>query len=236
MKKRKKQRKHVVFVLPTYTGQMHVETCATVYGEGRALEHRGDKFSVIDDVGSADIAWSRAVAVAKFLASDGTHLMFIDADVSGPEGCVRRLLEYDIDFVSSVYPKRQEPIEFPMRFLPDAKGPILDNESGLLEVGGVAGGFCMMSREMLRKMVVAYPSLEFICNAAPLGRAVALFDNWWYVAQDGRHRLSEDYAFCERWRECGGKVLVDPEITLGHTGYKRFTGRLLDYMKPAEDA
>lgn len=233
MKKPKKQRRHVVFALPTYTGTIHTATCRTVYGEGRALEHRGDRFSVIDDVGSADIAFSRALAVARFLASEGTHLMFVDDDVSGPEGCVRRLLDYGQDFVASVYPKRQEPVEFALRYLDGMKGPVLDEESGLLEVAGVSGGFCCLSRKMLIRMIRAYPSLEFVCPQAPVKRAVALFDNYWYPGEDGRHRLSEDYAFCARWRECGGKVLIDPEITLGHTGYKRFTAKLTDYMKAA---
>lgn len=232
MRKPRKARRHVVFVLPTYTGQIHTGTCTTVYGEGMALQHRGDRFSVIDDVGSADIAWSRALAVAKFLASDGTHLMFIDADVSGPPGCVRRLVDWGQDFVASVYPKRQEPLQFSLRYIDDAVGPVT-HESGLLEVAGVAGGFCCLTRKMLVRMVTAYPSLEFVCTQAPLKRAVALFDNYWYVEDKARHRLSEDYAFCARWREVGGQVLIDPEITLGHTGYKRFTGRLLDHMQAA---
>lgn len=236
MKKPKRQRKHVVFVLPTYTGRICTGTCATVYGEGRALEHRGDKFSVIDNVGSADIAWSRSLAVAKFLDSPGTHLMFIDDDVSGPPGCVRRLLDYDQDFVASVYPKRLDPIQFSLKFLPGAKGPVVDQESGLLEVAGVAGGFCCLSRSMLVKMIQAHPELEFVCKEAPMGYSPALFDHYWFKEKDGNHRLSEDYAFCYRWRDLGGKVLVDPSVTLGHTGPKRFTARLMDYMQPVQEA
>lgn len=233
MKKPRTERRHVVFVVPTYTGRIHVSTMRTIYDEGRALEHRGDKFSIIDDVGSADIAWSRALGVCKFLQGPGTHLMFIDDDVSGPPGCVRRLLEYELDFVASVYPKRQDPIQFSFRFLEGQKGPILDGESGLLEVAGVSGGFCCFSREMLRRMIVAYPELEFHCPPAPFGRAVSLFEPYWFSDGKVRHRLSEDYAFCERWRKIGGKVLIDPEVTLGHTGYKRFTARLLDHMQAA---
>lgn len=232
MRKPKRQRRHVAFCLPTYTGQIHTGTVATVYGEGMALQHRGDRFSIIDDVGSADIAWSRALAVAKFMASDATHLMFIDADVSGPPGCVRRLLEWDQHFVASIYPKRQDPIQFALRFIDESVGPV-GHDNGLVEVAGVSGGFCLLSREMLRRMIVAYPALEFYCPQAPMNRAVALFDNYWYVQDGCRHRLSEDYAFCARWRELGGKVMVDPEITLAHTGYKRFTGKLLDYMEAA---
>lgn len=212
---------------------MHTGTVQTIYGEGRALEHRGDKFEILDDLGGADIQWSRALAVVKFMQTEGTHLMFIDSDVSGPPGSIRRLLEYDLPFVASAYPKRQDPITFSFRYLEGASGPVYDQESGLLEVAGVSGGFCCMSREMLRRMIVAYPDLEFYCQLAPFYRSVALFDPFWYSDKDGRHRLSEDYSFCERWRKIGGKVLIDPEVTLGHTGNKRFTAKLLDYMKAA---
>jgi len=235
-KQRKRDRKHVVFVLPTYTGEIHVGTSATVYGEGMALQARGHRFSVMDDVGSADISFSRALAVAKFMDSPGTHLMFVDADISGPPGCVQRLLEYDVDFIAGVYVKRQEPFQFLMNYLDGCSGPRLDTETGLLEVRHVAGGFVCVTRRMLAKMLAKHADLEFICPPAPLGRAVSLFEHYWYTDQNGRHRFGEDYAFCERWRDMGGKVLVDPEITLGHTGHKRYTARLLDYLQPKEEA
>jgi hypothetical protein len=234
MKKPKRDRRHVVFAVPTLNGQTHSGTTRTVYGEGMALQHKGDRFSVMDNWLSADIAWSRALAVAEFMASDGTHLMFIDSDVSGPPGCVQRLLNYDLDFAASVYPIRLDPIQFKMHYLPGKPGPIFDAETGLFQIAKVSGGFICLSRAMLARMIRAHPELEFVCSVAPLGRAVALFDHYWYVDDEGPQRLSEDYAFCQRWTGLGGKVLIDPEITLGHTGNKRFTAKLADCMKPAE--
>ena len=51
--------------------------------------------------------------------------------------------------------------------------------------------------------------------------------------------LSEDYAFCQRWRDLGGKVFLDASIAMAHIGTKAFEGRLGDWIdkkKPDEQA
>lgn len=39
----------------------------------------------------------------------------------------------------------------------------------------------------------------------------------------GRY-LSEDYAFCRRWRDLGGKVFVDTQSKLAHHGTFTYRG------------
>jgi hypothetical protein len=36
--------------------------------------------------------------------------------------------------------------------------------------------------------------------------------------------LSEDFAFCHRWRALGGKIWLDTASKLTHTGAHRFVG------------
>jgi hypothetical protein len=43
--------------------------------------------------------------------------------------------------------------------------------------------------------------------------------------------MGEDYAFCRRWTDMGGKVWVNPEIKMGHVGYKTFQGHLGDWLR-----
>jgi hypothetical protein len=38
--------------------------------------------------------------------------------------------------------------------------------------------------------------------------------------------LSEDYAFCQRWRNCGGTIWLCPWIRTKHIGTYAFTGDL----------
>jgi hypothetical protein len=158
--------------------------------------------------------------------------MFVDNDVSAIRGAITSLVDRNVDVVAGVYPKRQDPITFPMRFVPGTQGPRAD-PSGLLEVGGVAGGFLCIKRSVIQKLWDAHPELEYVSNLPPDNKARAIFDHYWFEDENGRHRLSEDYAFCQRWRDMGGKILIDPEITMAHTGLKEFHGRLVDYMKAA---
>ena len=42
------------------------------------------------------------------------------------------------------------------------------------------------------------------------------------IDSKGRY-LTEDWSFCRRWRELGGKIWADKTIGLTHVGYFRFT-------------
>jgi hypothetical protein len=43
--------------------------------------------------------------------------------------------------------------------------------------------------------------------------------------------LSEDYAFCRRWQQMGGKIYADVQATMGHVGNLPFSGCLKDRLK-----
>ena len=46
-----------------------------------------------------------------------------------------------------------------------------------------------------------------------------------------RRYLSEDYAFCRRWQQMGGKIFADVHTTLGHVGNLPFSGCMDDRLK-----
>ncbi len=50
----------------------------------------------------------------------------------------------------------------------------------------------------------------------------ALFDCM--IEPGTRHYLSEDYAFCHRWRTIGGQVWLDTRSRLTHVGPREFVG------------
>jgi hypothetical protein len=47
--------------------------------------------------------------------------------------------------------------------------------------------------------------------------------------------LSEDYAFCRRWRDLGGEIWVDLESKLTHVGAMRFVGDLSTQFDPLSE-
>ena len=36
--------------------------------------------------------------------------------------------------------------------------------------------------------------------------------------------ISEDYTFCQRWRDIGGKIQIDVSVPLNHIGHYAFNG------------
>ena len=80
-------------------------------------------------------------------------------------------------------------------------------------------------------MFAKYPELE--CQNdhqnRDLERYIAVFDCM--IDPDTRRYLSEDYAFCRRWQQMGGKIFADVMTVLGHVGNIRFHGVLEERIK-----
>jgi len=77
-------------------------------------------------------------------------------------------------------------------------------------------------------MIAAYPETRykslhaFPRSGQPSDNYYALFDCM-IDPQTGVY-LSEDYAFCRRWRKCGGEIWLDLQGRLTHTGSLHFRG------------
>lgn len=218
--------RHVVIAIPAYAGTIHLATMRSLMADMTALMKRGDLVSIIDDCGNTDIADARASMASRFLSSDGTDLVFIDNDVSWEAGALLRLLDYPVDFVAGVYPKRAEPFGFPVQYIEDRPELRADPETGLLEVAGVPAGFMRCTRKMLETMSRDYGGLAYDRHGKTI---IGLFDTM--RIDGGKRKLSEDFSFCRRWREIGGKVWIDPEIKMGHVGSKTFTGSIGDWLR-----
>jgi hypothetical protein len=190
-----------------------------------ALTGRGDRFSLIDECGSAIIADARAEICARFLQSDSTDLVFVDHDISWEAGSLLRLLDHPVDFVAGIYPFRRDPIDYPVRWT-EAKELWADPKTGLLEAAGVPTGFLRVTRNALVAMTEKYKDLEYLSAKFP-APVVGLFEPY----RIDKVKFSEDLSFCRRWTDMGGKIWVDPEIKMGHVGPKSFNGRIGDWLR-----
>lgn len=219
-------KRHIVIAIPAYAGTIHLGTMRSVVHDLMQLMRRGDNVSVEDECGNTDITDARAKIVSKFLAGPGTDLVFVDHDVCWEASALVKLVDYPVEFVSGIYPQRSDPIKYNLRYIEDRPEIMGDAKTGLIEVGGVSAGFMRCSRKMLEKMTKAYPGLAYTRDNMQFW---GLFDP--YRLDDGKRKLSEDYSFCQRWRDIGGQVWVDPNIKMGHIGYKTFAGNLGHWLK-----
>jgi hypothetical protein len=224
-------RRKIWVAVPSYGGSLESRTFVSLLHDMMQLFARGDKV-FIDVDGHADIYLLRSQIVHRFLEDkDATDLIMIDSDVCWQPNGLLDLLDHPVDFVCGAYPKRSMTLQFPMRQLP--QGIMADTGSGLAEVEGMPGGFMKMSRNMLEKMTEHYaPTLTYAEKYNSSGKLVRLFHPYDYTHDDGsRHSLSEDYSFCQRWRDMGGKVYVDVMITMGHVGKYEYAGQLGQFLE-----
>jgi len=165
------------------------------------------------------------VIATKFWESDCDDLIFVDSDVTWQAGALLKLVDAPVDLVAGVYPARRDPIFYPLHYL-EKEELWADPETMLLEVKSVATGFMKISRNCIAKMIEAYPEKHYY-TAERDQQFYPLFD---HVFEDG-YKWGEDYSFCIRWRNIGGQVWIDPEIAMGHIGYKIFQGHLGNYLR-----
>ena len=176
----------------------------------------------------ADLSLSRNRIFGAFLRSRHTHMLMVDDDMGWQPQDVLRLLQSGYDFVGGAGPKKLFPLRFCV-YSRDEHGrefPGLFNPAdNSLEVTGIGTGFLMITRACAEKMAQAYSDLRFDPGEGQV--EVAVFDP---LILPNKTRLSDDFAFCFRWRRIGGKVHALPVIRLAHVGHHCFEGALMDAM------
>lgn len=98
------------------------------------------------------------------------------------------------------------------------------------EVTQCGAGFLLIKRHVFTTLERAYPGLRHTDRREQSPAGGSYSDHFYYhfeVAPDpetGRY-LSEDYYFIKRWRDIGGKVYADYNVSLSHFGPHAFVGR-----------
>lgn len=190
------------------------------------------------------ITRSRNTLVSQFLNTpSATHLLFIDADISFDPAQVYEMLRFDREFVAGIYPLKVIDWSNPaVKRAATAREPF--DAAALLYVGTLCtgnecerkgrfataiycgGGFMLLKRQVIERMIAAYPesrykSVHAYSNAKP-AESYALFDCM--IDKDTGAYVSEDFGFCQKWRDIGGKIWLDTEGKLTHTGSYNFQG------------
>ena len=107
------------------------------------------------------------------------------------------------------------------------------DSDGFVEVAEAPTGFMCIKRQVLYDMMKRYPKLNYVPDGPPNHPQAHL--HWLFfdcmVDPDSGRYLSEDYAFCRRWRDIGGKVFVDVDTPLQHLGQMAYHGNLFESLR-----
>lgn len=105
-------------------------------------------------------------------------------------------------------------------------------QNNLLPIRHLATGFMMFQRSCIEKMMEQYAHTKYECDTGQLlgdenKFCYALFDCF---IKDG-HYYSEDWGFCDRWKNIGGDIYTDITVTLGHSGMTDYYGKVLSTLE-----
>lgn len=226
----------VMFGVPCYGGQLHAETYHGLREAENMLREHGITCGVITIQNESLVQRARNGIVARFLDSGCDRLIFVDADIGFTGRDVLRLLAHDRDVIGGLYRKKSlASVDFAVNWLPSADGTAWrDEQTGALECARIATGFLHIKRRVFERMAEADPALRYR-QAAHEGEPggwrdhlFTFFDCW--VDRETGAYLSEDYAFCDRWRRLGGRVWCDPGIILRHHGNVALTADPLEHI------
>jgi len=226
---------------PCYGGM-----CLQAYAESmlnfqRLCASRGIELYLDTTENESLITRARNISIARFLyKSNADFFIFVDADVHFQAESLLRLVESGHDVSVACYPKKVimwDQAEHAVKSGDDrnlqrlASSLVLNFKhersevmNGFTEVLDGPTGFMCIRRNVIEKMYENYPNLMCVNDHQnkDLDTYCAIFDCM--IDPENRRYLSEDYAFCRRWQQMGGKIHADVTTVLGHVGNLRFNG------------
>ena len=230
---------------PCFGGQVTTAYANSLLKLQSACRMRSVDFEWLMLGGDALITRARADLVAHFLdRPHATHLLFIDADIGFEPAQAFRLLAFDADVVAAAYPAKridwQRVREVVAAGLPAPESSALEYvfevedpsriaaRNGFVKVRYAGTGFLLIRRQALTALCAAHPELHYRRTSSttdPLGSSPNRYALWdTLIDAASEIYLSEDYAFCRRWIDCGGEIWLDVESKLTHVGPIAFSG------------
>ena len=208
--------------MPCYGGQLTESTFMSFIKWSNTARQLGLDWTVETMTNESLISRARNTLTAKFLHNkESTHLFFVDADIGWEPWHLLVLLDAQKDVIGGLYPMKSLPVKWCVNGLP---GVVEDPNSPLIEVSKTGTGFLLMKRDVFEKLD-AHPAVRAFANDIGLPAELNQYMKTYFdtAVREGRY-YSEDWTFCENWRDLGGQVWVDKRVLLRHTGTYTFDG------------
>lgn len=200
----------VILCVPTRNSP-HPECYKSLEKSEPVIKDAGFNYGIVTEIGNPYISGARATMLKKGLRAEGDIFVFIDDDMGFEPEVLLKLIQTEGEVVGGTYRARDDSEENYMgRVLQDESGKITSmREDGCIECSCLPAGFLKVTKEAVDKFMKGYPEL---CYGPGYSQAVDLFNHgahkglWW----------GEDYAFCRRWRDIGGRIWLVPDLNLDH--------------------
>ena len=205
---------------------------------------------------SSLVTQGRNLCVANFLNADHkyTYLLFIDSDINFSPESIFEMINLDKEVIAIPYPmktiswekidklskelKYKNPTElstlgftYPIK-VADTGNIIVQNN--VIEVTHAPTGCMLIKRQVFDKMIEKYPHLEIyqptILNGeeTKTNNLYNFFDTFHDL--ESKKYYGEDFGFCQKWRDIGGKCYCYINRFITHVGEYQYSGRFRDEL------
>ena len=213
--------------MPCYGGMLTESTFMSYIKWANTCRQLGIDWTMETMTNESLISRARNTLTAKFLHNkESTHLMFIDADIGWEPWHLLVMLNRDVDVIGGLYPMKSLPVKWCVNGFEGAE----EGADGLQEVSKTGTGFMLIKRHVFEKLD-AHPATKPFIN--DIGLPVELnpyMKTYFDTAVRENRYYSEDWTFCENWRDLGGRVWVDKRVLLKHTGTYVFDFQAQDQL------
>ena len=219
--------------LPTYDFKISAKLAISLASFCVQAQQHGIDIQICNISGCSVVSRVRNLIASDFLSSDCTDLMFIDSDINFDAEDIFRLMAWNIDpkkgIVAGIPVARKKGKVYISTLDTDDDEHIFMDKMGLIRAKRVATAFMMIRRDVFTQLKDAHPEWVYHDEKKVGDEMIAFFD---FALKDGNY-IGEDFLFCDRARELGFEVWIDPTIKLGHMGVEEFSGSFgEDYLYP----
>ena len=207
--------------MPCYGGMLTEQTFMSFVKWGNMCRQLGLDWTVETMTNESLISRARNTLTAKFLhTKESTHLMFIDADIGWEPWHLLVLLNAQKDVIGGLYPMKSLPVKWCVNGIPGQPEPAPEDPH--IEVTKTGTGFLLIKRDVFEKLD-AHPAVRPFNNDIGLPEVLNPYMKTYFDTAVRENRYySEDWTFCENWRDLGGQVWIDKRIMLKHVGTYTF--------------
>ena len=225
---------NITMALPCYGNQISVPTFQTIMGLQQMFMQKGIGGQVAP-FSYPDVAEARNILLTAWYDQlpQSTHMLFIDSDMGfGPE-VVSDMLVFGEPIVGALYSRKT----LPTQWAGSGMGDVAERRGDFMKVAGLGMGCFLIRRDAIDLMLEKMPELidtrmQYHCAKDILrGRMLRLFDGMDNPDDNTHGRLSEDLAFCARWRQCGGDVWAAIGHTIDHIGSYSYKANYMEYIQ-----
>jgi len=205
---------------------------------------------------SSLVTQGRNLCVSNFMESEDSysHFLFIDSDIDFEPETIFKMIEADKEVIAAPYPLKAidwdkihrrvnaKEMDAEMMSKMGFTWPIkLENqkeisiEKGVMQVSHAPTGCMLIKKQVFEKMIKAFPNLKIDQPTIVNGKESTspyyynFFDT--YHEPETKRYYGEDFGFCKRWTDIGGKCYLYVKDDITHVGEYKYTGNLLVDMK-----